>query len=344
MSTLYVRGKKSIWIGFTDQFGRYHRKPLGIDTVNGKIPRDALKQKEKIDLQISNHTWGLQPTIPRITLSGLRDEFIEFIKGMRDKETIYLYKLAIRHAIAFFGDAPIAKITQQNIADFRDHLIKTISDAKASQTLRSLSPLFRWAVEQKGYIPSSPINRYNNVHLKRKQPTVYSPEELNRFVKWCFKSNHLHFLRQIQFLLLTGFRSNESCTITWDKIDFRERTLLHYDDKRNEWVPYPMDTKLVHFLKKVPREGEFVFHYRNKTSLNKIVGIAREKKIIRRELKIHSLKATYIRDLIAAGLSTAEIHKLSHHKSYQTTDYYYTTFEMDHLRKALKKSRRANNV
>lgn len=343
MSTLYLRGK-SVWIAFTDQFGTYRRRRLGVEAVNGVIPKDAHRLKQKIDVEVANHTWGLKNDIRRITLSELRDEFVAFIGGVRDPQTVYLYKLAVKQLIEYIGDVPIATITQETISEFRDRLTKDKSAAKASQTLRSLSPMFQWAAVHNKWIPFTPINRYNRVTLKRKTPQVYSDEELQKFFTWLFDTGRAHFLRQIQFLLLTGFRLNESCTLTWDKVDIANGVIFHYDDKKDEWLPYPMDDTLQRFMKNVPREGEFVFHYRSKHSLGKIMSIAREAGVIRKGLKIHSLKTTYIRNLISAGLSTTEIHKLAHHRSYATTDYYYSTFQMDHLRDALKKSRRVKGV
>jgi len=342
MSTLYLRGKKkqSVWIGFTDQFGRYHRRPLGIQSLNGKIPAEATRLKQKIDLEIANHTWGMKNDIPRVHLKELSEQFCSFMKGNRHPGTIYLYKLAMDHLIDFVGNIPIAMVDQDMIKNFRDHLIKKKSSAKASQTLRSLSPMFRWAMEEQGWIPKMPINRYNSLIIKRKPPVTWSDDDLAGLIRWCNAKGKKHFLEQIQFLLLTGFRSNESCSITWDKVDMQNKVLYHYDDKQDEWKPYPIDNVLRRFILQLSKNGKYLFHYRSIHSLNKIIIQARKDNAVRKELKIHSFKSTYIRHLIAGGLSTAEIHKLAHHKSYATTDYYYSTFQMKHLRKALTKSRK----
>ena len=110
MSTLYIRGK-SIWIAFTDQFGTYRRRRLGIDSVNGTIPKDALRLKQKIDVEVANHTWGVKNDIRRVSLSELRDEFVAFISGVRDLKTVYLYKLAAGQLMEYIGDVPIATRT-----------------------------------------------------------------------------------------------------------------------------------------------------------------------------------------------------------------------------------------
>jgi len=61
---------------------------------------------------------------------------------------------------------------------------------------------------------------------------------------------------------------------------------------------------------------------------------------LRGELKIHTLKANYVRNLIDAGINEMDAHKLSHHKSIATTHRYYATFDMKRLRASLTKSRK----
>lgn len=343
MSSLYVRNKR-IYLDFTDQWNIRHQKSLKLQLLpDGKMPIAAKEIQKSIDAKIAYGTFDTIRKAPSITISRLKEEYFNFIGNTRDKSTKYLHSLAVRELIKFAKDIPIIGIDQEMMIEFRNKLL-TKSDSHASRTLRSLSPLFRFAADQKGWIPFSPITRYTNVKVKKKPVVAYSDDELNAFFKWS-KEHHPHFYNHIKFLYLTGFRSNESCTAQWKDLDLKRRVLMHYDDKLNEWIPYPIDKKLVNFFKTIPRDSEpYIFHYRSINSLDHILLEAREKIPLRKELKIHTLKVNYVRNLIDAGINEMDAHKLSHHKSIATTHRYYATFSMAKLRKSLTQSRKSGAV
>lgn len=339
MSKLFKRGNK-VYIDFTDQWNIRHRQSIGLNLLpGGQFPPEAKQIKKSIDAKIAYGTFDTVAKTPSITISQLKEEFINFVGSSRDKKTKYLYKLATEELIKFTKDVPIVSITQETILSFRDKLLKK-SESHTSRTLRSLSPMFRFAAEEKRWIPYTPITRYTAVKVKKKHIETYTNAELDALFNWA-KVKYPHFYNQVKFLYLTGFRSNESCTIQWKHIDFDRGSLIHYDDKLDEWVTYPIDLSLKNHLSSVPRESaEYVFHYRSIHSLDKIMIIAREKIPLRKDMKIHTLKANYIRDLIDAGVPELDGHKLSHHKSIATTHRYYATFNLNKLKKSLAKSRR----
>jgi len=259
MSSLYIRQKR-IYLDFTDQWNIRRQRALKLKlTPDGKIPEEAKQIQKKVDSDIALGRFDTLPKTPVIPISRMRDEYLSFIGNTRDPKTKYLYKLAITELIRFTKDVPIISVTQETIIDFRTKLLKK-SEAHASRTLRSLSPIFRFAAEERHWIPFSPITRYSAVKVRKKHIDAFTEPEIQSLFAWA-KKLHGHFYDQIYFLYLTGFRSNESCSAEWSHIDLKRRVIIHYDDKLDEWIPYPLDRRLINFFKTIERRKDgYIFH------------------------------------------------------------------------------------
>jgi integrase len=345
MSKLVRRGKM-VHISYTDQWGIRHRESLGVQVdEKGRFPKEASDIKRRIDAEIAFGVRNYKAVQKSILLSELLKEFTAFVGCTRKDGTKYLYQLAINTMISRLGDIPLQALTEEKFITFREWIVRKQGIQNASRCIRSLSPVISYAVH-KEYLPNSPINKYTRVSAPPVKPVVFTDKELATFFTYLTEKKMFHALAQLKFLLYTGFRLNESCTITWDDIDFDRRTIWHFDEKEDAYVSYPMDEDLNDLLKSIQHEkGPFVFHYRSKHSIDSIMRIAKidlkkEGKQFNPKLKIHSLKKNYVRSLIEAKLPEMDVHKLSHHKSIQTTHKYYATFDIDNLRDSLKKSRK----
>lgn len=345
MSKLKKRGK-IVYIDYTDRWGIRVRESLGIEVdEKGRFPKEALDIKKRIDAETAFGVRNYKAVQKSILLSELLKEFTQFVGCTRKDGTKYLYKLAIDTMVAKLGDIPVQALSEEKFVTFREWIVRKQGVQNASRCIRSLSPIISYAVH-KEYINSSPINKYTRVSAPPVKPVVFTDKELNTFFTYLADKKLFHALAQLKFLLYTGFRLNESCTIKWDDIDFERRTIWHFDEKENAYVSYPMDEDLHELLKSIEAvHGVYIFHYRSKHSLDNImrkakIDLKKEGKQFNPKLKIHSLKKNYVRTLIEANLPEMDVHKLSHHKSIATTHKYYATFDIDNLRKSLTKSRR----
>jgi len=346
MSSLYARDK-AVWISFTDKRGHRMRRATGYtlkrtrkDAAGRMLwPPEALQLQKKLDANIVLGKWEFieqKKTSPLFT--SLLEEFISHRSGDRSAGTIRNYRLCAKEFTGVLGNHPVASYAEPELLRFRLQQLNKYSDHSAARVMTTLRTIFNWAVDS-GYIEHNPVTKRVLVHPRPVPIVTFTDKELDALFE------HLHtkdpdLERQLRFLWLSGFRSGESCSLKWERIDFDDRSIKHWNAKETRWEAYPIDKELIDLLRMTPRNREpFVFKYRNVCTVSHYTNVALADLGITGRT-VHQLKKTYVKNLIRAGLSEAETHRLSHHKSIETTLKYYAEFDLSKLRKSLAKSRR----
>jgi integrase len=310
---------------------------------NGKIiwPRNVLDLKRYIENDQSRQQFGIVSTLKNhATISEAYSMFKQQSGDKRTASTLKEYRNSVEKFISILGDKPMREINYEDMYMFRDTMIQRVSKVSTKKYLTHLNGLFNWATDPEvNLIEKNPISRNVKFTVRTRERPDFTDEQIKRIFEKAEKDGNVALRHQLEFLLLTGFRSNESCMYQLDQFDFKNKVIKHYNQKRDEFYPYPMDGKLERFLKKLPNTyAPFVFKYRTKYTLAHYL-----KRLVRElgyddRLSVHSLKVTYVNRLKRAGLSPTAIHILSHHKSFQTTMIYIRR-DVNHLREELKKSR-----
>jgi integrase len=311
---------------------------------NGKIqwPSYVTALKNQLEVSITLNKFGLADNRKKknIPVSGLLELFLSGSGKKRKKSTERQYREAVKKFIFICGDKFIADVTHEDVCEFRDAMCEIVSPVSTRKFFNHLRGLFNWAADpENNYLIRSPISRSIRIKVHTPERPAFTDSEMRRVFQKAMKNGDFDLKNQLEFLLLTGFRANESCTYRLDQFDFRNKVIRHYNEKRDDHYPYPMDDRLERFLKRLPKTfSPYAFRYRHPSTIGHYL-----KKIIRdlgydERLSPHSLKVTYVNRLKRAGLSSTEIHLLSHHKSFQTTMIYIRR-DIGELRKALKKSR-----
>jgi integrase len=348
VSSLYLRGT-SVWISYSDRAGRRHRKPTRFKVStnrkrNGKpvFPAEALRWKRQFDEQLALDGWGMRAhRRGRVRLSELLSRFLDSQGATRAESTKRLYGLAVRKLQEILGDSEIASLTEEKLIAWRNRSLEIDGQQNTAAWIRSLSPIFSWAVSQ-GLIPSSPITRSVKVRQPETAVHIYSKQDLKRIFEWLHKHYGRAIVDQLRFLLLSGWRVGESCGLRWDQVDFRRNVLYHRNEKVGRVDEYPMDTELRKFFRGLRRSDDpFVFRYRHPTSPVHLLRRALDALNVknREHLNVHTLKKTFVYNLFASGVDLATVSRLANHKSLQTTMRYYLYWDIEHLRESLGKSR-----
>jgi len=348
MASIWVRGNKNrVYIKYKDADGIEHQKPTPfclekITRRDGKIvyPLEILQFKKNIEAQIRLGLWELVPQLIRkIKISQAIEEFLQTYGARLKPRTQKLYRLAAKKMISVIDDCYLSSINESKMIEFRNSLLKEYNEQTAAMFLRNISPLLTWGV-RKGYIHNSPVSKRTRMNPAIPPPIVYSDEELDKIIAHLNKTDK-SLANQLNFLLLTGFRAGESCSLTWDRIDQKAGIIKHYNEKESRWDYYPMDRALLKFFAKLPHsEDTYVFKYRDPGTLHHYLRKHLDILQISKKKIVHALKKTYVSRIIESGASEAEAHSLSHHRSFQTTLKYYTFFKLDHKRAVLERSRK----
>jgi len=346
MSSLYTRGM-NVWLSFTDKRGRRIRKATGhkLKTIRkdpaGNIiyPLAVLDLQKRLDANLVLGKWDFMETRKTTPLfSKVVADFILYHQQDRSKGTLANYRLCKNEFINNLGDEPIGNYDEQDLLKLRSQQLLKYSDYSAARVISFLRTLFNWALAS-NYIDRNPVTKRVLVHPQSKPIFTYTDKELNALFE-LLDLDDPDLARQLRFLHLSGFRSGESCNLKWSRIDFDDAVIKHWNAKEKRWEAYPIDTVLIDLLRMTPHRCEpFVFKYRHPSTVSHYTQLALAKlKIENRD--VHMLKKTYVKNLIRAGLSEAETHRLAHHKSFETTLKYYAEFNIGKLRKSLEKSRK----
>lgn len=344
MSSLYLRGT-SVWVSFSDKFKTRRRIPTHfvLDKAllrDGKIvwPSHILDWKKQFDARLALGYWRIEDTTgEKIRVSELLEEFIAGYGSNRAPRTQILYRQAVEKFKEFFSDTPIGSVTEQDIAGWRDWMIKKYkgNDQTAAKHIRQISPIFAWAVA-KGMLLRSPLTRYVKFTPKPRPIVPFSEKDLQKL----FVSLGRPAADQFRFLLLSGFRLGESCALKWDDVDRKQKLIRLWNQKESRWDYFPMDKLLAKFMRELSSEySPFVFRYQNIHTLSQLM--RRRKKTLKLNgvLKLHTLRTNFISSLINAGLTESEVMHLARHRSIVTTHKYYTAFDQKKMREALGRSR-----
>jgi integrase len=347
MSTVYPNGK--VWyIGFTDQFGRRRELSTKIKieklTKNGKgkyiVPETVRAVQRKIELDVAANVFGLKTLQRRpITLNELH-ELYDATEGSSSKPSTRRSKqIAINSLRSVTGNAYLYEITEAILYSWiKKCREKKLSEHSIACYIRTLSPVFNWAVRN-GYMERNPVVKGVRLHPPVPAPVIFSEQELDEVFELAKSEHGQHYYHQLVFLSLTGFRISEACNLKWSQVDFKGGIIKVHNEKENRNEPFPLDDALETFLRQLPKENEFVLHYRDRANFDKWL-----KKIIRKlklndELSVHCIRKTFGSRLVQKGVDFAITHKLMRHRNPATTMKYYIWFNVDTLRKGLAQSR-----
>ncbi len=338
MASIYTRNKM-LWIQFTTPLGKVIRKSLKLkDDREGRS--QAKLVKIKLESELASDPLGLivRTSGANITLEDLWRQFKNDEGRNKAPGTIDFYALSVRKTVEHIENVSIRALTKKDMFDLRDKMRATEGDQNAAIYLRHLKALLNWAVEVKQFIPRNPLKGVD-YEPQARPILIFKEEEIEKVLATCSPS-----LRdQCTFLLLTGFRLEESCVLEWDQIDLNSKVIQHHNQKGKRWSPYPIRASLARFLEALPRTfAPKVFRYQRKGSIDheflkvlRNVGLVPKKGEPRNgaDYSVHTLKKTYVSRLIQSKeYSMAEIHFLSHHKDINTTMKYYTWFDVDFIR------------
>ncbi len=214
------------------------------------------------------------------------------LRGYLRPVTVYSYNQSVLVAVRILGDRPVDSYGADDIETFRRILVEEgRSEHTAARFLRELSAIFQFAKDGRHYIAENVVE---NLKFHPAAPVIepFHEDELKAFFDRAWTRKKAVYY-QAMFLLLTGCRSNESCTLQFEQIDPEADELQCRNEHRGRLESVPITPVLRAFLKDLPRDDDpFVFHYRSVHGLYRAV-----KNIIRacgarEQLAVHSFRET----------------------------------------------------
>ncbi len=265
--------------------------------------------------------------------------FAECMRRMKIEfkpSTIYNYETQIRKWIhPHWAQREIADITKADVHEMIfDKCAAILTPNNRKTVLKMVKRLFAMAMDE-GLIDRNPCNGIQ-VRAPEVEQKVLTTSEAETFLKEARITGH-RFYPIWAMALMTGMRSGEMFALRWSDVDLEGRiiTVSRQWTNKNGIGPtktqrsrvVPISDDLMTFLKSLklqrgneesvlPRHKQWEDGYQAQVTKEFCRGVGIT------EIKFHDLRATFITNLLARGVSLARVMSMVGHSQLKTTNGY----------------------
>ena len=174
------------------------------------------------------------------------------------------------------------------------------------------------------------------------EPKTISRKDLEEILLKLKLRNRQHF-RPVALLLLTGLRISELIRLTFDDIEFKENIMIIRNTKAGRNDKFPLYDDLRKFLiEEFQDKSGRLFDYKSRHSMKFFY------KFLKSEgydnYNFHSLRKTFISELVNSGMSVYDVMTLARHKSIRTTLKHYTAAELSRMGTEISERVKMGNI
>ncbi len=339
-----------VQISFTDKHGKRHQNKFRKDEFGNRITseRHARELETKAILKLKKID---QNKYAFITFSDWLLTFLSIISLTHKSSTIYQYDGDLKKWLnEEFLNTPMTDFKKSDLHEFifKYLPIKKATPHTQKRIMRNLRRVFEAAVEE-GVINKNPVKGIK-VSTPPTKKLVLNTKEAENLLREAKRVRH-HFYHLWAFALLSGMRSGEMAGLRWSDIDEVTETIHitrqwtnkdgYHATKTNKNRVLPISGELKGLLNELKVIGPF------KATLNGLNGVSDHfedlvlprfkewtygqasqvtkefcKRIGITQVKFHDLRATFITNLLARGVSLAKVMALAGHSKTSTTDEY----------------------
>ncbi|AFM69539.1 tyrosine-type recombinase/integrase [Enterococcus hirae] len=345
----------------------YFKTYLGIDPLTGK-KRYTTKRgfKTQKEAKIALARLEVLATDKKLvkdnnyTFTQVKDMWIEQYKPtVRESTYLRVKFLFDKNISTFFGNK---KIQSYNIAYCQEAINKWKEQYSTYKALKCYtSAVFDYA-KKMNLIKENPMKEVTFSKGERKQKKTklkyFEKEELQDFLECCQKDKFLITYPLFRVLAFTGIRKGEALALTWDDVDFFNKTLeinkTITRNSDNKFISTPpktntsirkisLDDETLNILKawKTQQKRYLLAHGQHAKTKNQIIfssknnnciDITRPNIILSRickehnfnDITIHGFRHTHCSLLFETGLSIKEVQERLGHSDIHTTMNIYT--------------------
>lgn len=261
-------------------------------------------------------------------------------------KTIKRYKNATESFVGM--KTPIAMITTRWIEQqIQRRLKKGIRKQSVNTELRHVKALLNWSVKH-DLVDTNPFEKIPFFKIKKKEPRVLSPEELQRIAKACKPGTRWYPL--FMFYFLTGARLSEPLkpNLRWSDIDLENEIITLPIRKGGKSSTLPLQPGLAKILKELKlnptikkssqsnKDNDYPFPFspsfvskKFKKEIFEPAGIT--------DFTVHDLRRSFGSYLLDLGYNIAEVSGLMGHSSVKVTEEHYIC-QLDYKKRKMMNS------
>ena len=310
-------------ISFKDRLGKYKRKEKG----GFRTKSEAIKAAAEMELKLQDTT----NVDEDITFLNYFKQWCEVYKHPNVSTITYKAYINTQRKIeSFFGDKKLKKVTATEYQRVLNRYAKTHAQDTVERFNVHVKACVEMAVHE-GYIKRN-FCKFAKINSKNKGRSLETKflevEEYERLIYETSKHPEYASHATLYIIAKTGMRFAECLGLTVDDIDYETGMLSvnkTWDYKNNTgFMPtktkssireIPLDDDFLSFIKKLPKheDGRLLPNLSN-TATNKTL-----RKIVGREVRVHSLRHTYASYLIAHDIDLISISQVLGHENLNIT-------------------------
>ncbi len=217
-------------MAIVEESGKYYMKGK-IKRINGsyynykriiKGTKSIRKMKDAERLFIEQ--FKAKDTLSDITFEELAKKYLLSYK--RGKESTKITKQQdLKRPIVCFGKENAKDITSKGLQLYINEIEKELSEKYVKKIFYAIKQVFDYGVQEK-YVTDNPMKnvvRTIDFDTPKKEMKYWTLEDFDRFCKSPIEHNSYFLL--IYFLYKMGCRRGEALALTWDDIDFTNKTV-----------------------------------------------------------------------------------------------------------------------
>lgn len=282
--------------------------------------------------------------------------YLRRLNGLTAK-SLNCYKTFIRRFVNFIDDMNIYSLNNGVILSYIEELLGlSISRATVATYVRHLKVFLTWLCSE--YPVNIEVEKIKIPKSPKKNPHIYNDSEIGLIFKTVYKNGTWIDLRNcamVSFMLDSGLRQNEVCTLLKSNIDYEENIIKVLGKGQKERF-VPMGNITLKFLKKYlavcPFDGDYVFVSKTgspiSTNCVKLF-MSKMSKKLPFEFSSHKLRHNFATNFLVdmyeekGSMDMYSLMAIMGHESIETTKRYlhlanqriYSKAHISHLDKAL---------
>ena len=343
----YILDKRhgnSIWrsTGHTERriAAKILREYLALHTTN---PPEMVTVPIAIDIPKEERT-QVHENISTLTLEKFEQEFVEYAMHNYSEGSRDIFRRALSFLKELSGNIPLTAMNMRLIDRFKTGRLKTRSAVSVNIELRSLRTFMATAVRW-GYLDKNPFSGLKLVPVAERAPRFLELDEFNKL----YKSIGQQRLREIVlFAIHTGTRRSEIVYLKWSDV-YMERRVVSFESygafrvKAGKRRSVPLNDEVWNLLSHLRGKAtcEYVFSLDGHRIDESLVTHKFKKCVtrigIKKDIKFHSLRATFASWLVMKGVPIFSVSRLLGHSQVTTTQKYYAHLEPDTLHEVVNK-------
>lgn len=340
---------ETLWVNYTIN-GKRFRKSLEMENTKANYKRAENEILPLLQYKLLNGELNQNKKIP--TIEEYMTFSFELHKGGRCQSTIYGHqKNYDKYIKKSFGHKSLDKIKSSEITLWQNNLQKEykLSKSYILKIRGLLYTMFEDAIENE-VIKINPIKKVKSIKqtedskVKRIELTPFKTEEINKILSVATNQDK----NLIAILFMTGLRIGECIGLTWDNIDFENKTITIRKQIVNGQIKdilktskskriIPIIETLIPFLenqKKITgNHNSFVFltqrtnkHFHSAGKIREQIWIKALKMGNVEYRNLHQTRGTFISTLISNGEDITYVSKIAGHENVKITLERYSQY------------------